>query len=39
MQALAAEICTTTPEEFGEVIRQDFSKWSRMVKAAGVKPD
>lgn len=28
-----------TPEEFAERIRSDLDKWTRVVKAAGIKPD
>lgn len=35
--AQAAEVYTTTPEQFATVIRDDFVKWSRVVKEIGLK--
>jgi tripartite-type tricarboxylate transporter receptor subunit TctC len=35
----SAEIIGGTPEQFGEFIRSEVAKWSRVVKAAGVKPE
>jgi tripartite-type tricarboxylate transporter receptor subunit TctC len=29
----------TTPEAFGAYIKSEIAKWSKLVKAAGVKPD
>jgi len=29
----------TTPEAFGVYIKSEIAKWSKLVKAAGVKPD
>ncbi len=31
------EASPTTPEEFGEFIRNDMAKWQRVVKASGIK--
>lgn len=28
-----------TPQEFGMLIRNDIAKWSRVIKAAGIKPE
>jgi tripartite-type tricarboxylate transporter receptor subunit TctC len=28
---------TSSPEEFGNLLRKDIAKWARTVKAAGVK--
>ncbi|MGH8619000.1 MAG: tripartite tricarboxylate transporter substrate binding protein [Burkholderiales bacterium] len=28
-----------TPQEFGTLIRTDIAKWSRVIKAAGIKPE
>ena len=28
-----------TPEEFGRVIRADYAKWAKVVKASGAKPE
>ena len=35
----SAEIVGGTPEQFGEFIRSEVAKWSRVVKEAGVKPE
>lgn len=35
--AQAAEVYTTTPEQFATVIRDDFAKWSKVVKEIGLK--
>jgi tripartite-type tricarboxylate transporter receptor subunit TctC len=34
-----AEPATSTPEEFGRLIRAESEKWARVVKTAGVKVD
>jgi tripartite-type tricarboxylate transporter receptor subunit TctC len=28
-----------TPQQFGERIRKDYDRWSRVVKEAGLKPE
>jgi tripartite-type tricarboxylate transporter receptor subunit TctC len=28
-----------TPQEFGTLIRTDIAKWSKVIKAAGIKPE
>jgi len=33
------ELWTSTPEEFARVIRTDYEKWGRIVKASGAKVD
>jgi tripartite-type tricarboxylate transporter receptor subunit TctC len=33
------ELLGGTPEQFGEFIRAEIEKWTRVVKEAGVKPD
>ena len=33
------DIVASTPARFGQVIREDIAKWSKVVKAAGVKVD
>ena len=35
--AQAAEVYTTTPEQFTKIIRDDFAKWSKVVKDIGLK--
>jgi tripartite-type tricarboxylate transporter receptor subunit TctC len=34
-----SEIAHTTPEAFGEIVQQDFVKYARIVKDAGIKPE
>ena len=35
--ALGAEVATTTPEEFGRIVRDDVAKWAKVVKATGAQ--
>jgi tripartite-type tricarboxylate transporter receptor subunit TctC len=35
----SAEIVGGTPEQFGEFIRNEGTKWSKVVKEAGIKPE
>jgi tripartite-type tricarboxylate transporter receptor subunit TctC len=39
LNAQGADIAGGTPEEFARVIRSDFAKWARVVKASGAKVD
>ncbi len=39
MAAQAAEVTTTTPEEFAGILRRDFAKWLKVIKDAGVRLD
>jgi tripartite-type tricarboxylate transporter receptor subunit TctC len=34
-----SDVAPTTPEEFGRIIREDFAKYARIVKDAGIKPE
>lgn len=34
-----ADVVGGTPEDFGKVIRSDFAKWGKVVKASGAKVD
>ena len=34
-----SEVAHTTPEAFGEILRQDYAKYARIVKDAGIKPE
>jgi tripartite-type tricarboxylate transporter receptor subunit TctC len=36
LAALGAEVATTTPEEFGRIVRDEIRKWAAVVKSAGV---
>lgn len=33
-----AEVVANTPEQFGEYLRSETEKWSRVIKSAGIKP-
>ena len=35
--AAGLEPSPTTPEELGEIIRNDIAKWARVIKAANIK--
>ncbi len=39
MRAQAAEIATTTTGEFAAMIRDDFVKWSKVIKQAGMRAE
>jgi tripartite-type tricarboxylate transporter receptor subunit TctC len=39
LAAQGLDVMGGTPEEFGRVIRADFEKWSRVVKAANIRAD
>jgi tripartite-type tricarboxylate transporter receptor subunit TctC len=39
MRAQAAEIATTTTDEFAATIRSDFVKWSKLIKQAGIRAE
>jgi tripartite-type tricarboxylate transporter receptor subunit TctC len=39
LNSLGATVVGSTPAEFGEYVRNDLAKWTRVVKAAGIKPD
>jgi tripartite-type tricarboxylate transporter receptor subunit TctC len=34
-----SEVAPTSPEAFGEILQQDFVKYARIVKDAGIKPE
>ena len=33
---LGAEVATTTPEDFGRIVREEIKKWAAVVRASGV---
>lgn len=33
------DVNISTPEQFGNYIRQEIGKWSKVIRAAGIKPD
>jgi tripartite-type tricarboxylate transporter receptor subunit TctC len=37
MAALAAEVYTTSPEEFATILRKDFQKWLKVIKDSGAR--
>ena len=37
MAALAAEVHTTSPEEFATILRKDFQKWLKVIKDSGAR--
>ena len=39
LNALGAVIIGDTPEQFQAFLKQDYERWSRVIKAAGVKPE
>jgi tripartite-type tricarboxylate transporter receptor subunit TctC len=39
ISAQAFDVWTSTPEEFARVIRTDYEKWGKIVKASGAKVD
>lgn len=39
LEADGSVLHTSTPQEFARLIRTDTEKWSRLVKAAGIKPE
>jgi tripartite-type tricarboxylate transporter receptor subunit TctC len=39
MKAQAAEIATTSPDEFAAMIRNDFAKWSKVIAQAGLRAE
>lgn len=34
-----ADVDTSTPEQFGELVRKDLAKWREVVQRAGIQPD
>jgi tripartite-type tricarboxylate transporter receptor subunit TctC len=39
LASLGADLDTSSPETFGALLREEFSKWTRVVKSAGIKVD
>ena len=39
MRAQAAEIATTSADEFAVMLRTDFAKWSKVIKQAGLRAE
>jgi tripartite-type tricarboxylate transporter receptor subunit TctC len=36
LTALGAEVATTTPDEFGRIVRDEIKRWAKVVQASGV---
>jgi tripartite-type tricarboxylate transporter receptor subunit TctC len=39
LNGLGANIVGDTPEQFAAFLKQDYERWARVIKAAGVKPE
>jgi tripartite-type tricarboxylate transporter receptor subunit TctC len=39
LATLATEPVTSTPEEFGELIKRETAKWGQVVRDAGLQAD
>ena len=39
LEADGSELRTSTPEEFARVIKTDIEKWTKVIRAAGIKPE
>ncbi len=39
MAAIGVDVVGTTAAEYGKIIRDDYEKWGKVVKAAGIKAD
>jgi len=39
MAAQAAEVFTTSAEEFAAILRKDFAQWVKVIKASGIRAD
>jgi tripartite-type tricarboxylate transporter receptor subunit TctC len=39
LEADGSELRTSTPEEFARVIKADTEKWTKLIRAAGIKPE
>jgi tripartite-type tricarboxylate transporter receptor subunit TctC len=39
LTALGAEVATTSPEEFGRIVREEIVKWAKVVQASGAKAE
>lgn len=38
-QTMSTEILSSTPEEYGEHIKAEIAKWTKVVKTSGIKPE
>jgi tripartite-type tricarboxylate transporter receptor subunit TctC len=37
--ALAGDVVTGTPEQFGALIRKDSERWAKLIREAGIKAE
>lgn len=39
LSGLGAQVATTTPEEFGRIVREEIVRWAKVVQATGATPE
>ena len=39
MAAIGVDVVGTTPAQYAKIIADDYAKWSKVVPAAGIKPE
>ena len=39
MGAQGLDATPSTPHELGELVKTELAKWSKVIKAAGIKPE
>jgi len=39
MTAIGVDVVGTTPAQYAKIIRDDYTKWGKVVQAAGIKPE
>jgi tripartite-type tricarboxylate transporter receptor subunit TctC len=39
LQSIGQTVATSTPEQFAELIRAEYARWGKVVKASGAKAD
>jgi len=39
LSKLGMDPATTSPDEFGKIVANDYAKWGPVVKASGFRPD
>jgi tripartite-type tricarboxylate transporter receptor subunit TctC len=37
LNAMGADVATTTPDEFGKIVRDEIKRWAKVIQATGVK--
>ncbi len=38
IEGIGLEIASSTPKEMGDLIRSELARWTKVIKAAGIKP-